>query len=227
MKRISGILLLMFLFCAATQAQKKNLKVVQFSGYAVTSDSLIGVPFVHITVLHTGRVATAGVDGFFSLPVLEGDTLYFTSVGYKTSEYIVPKGLADEKFWAIQLMTRSERYLHETVILPWRREDFHQVFMNTHPPKTDLERAQENLERERLAAMGEKLERDADEATEQNLRERSAQTYYYGQVPPQNIFNPLAWAEFIQAWKRGDFKNSNNNNNNNNNSNSDNNNDGQ
>jgi len=27
-----------------------------------------------------------------------------------------------------------------------------------------------------------------------------------GQVPPQNIFNPIAWAEFIQAWKRGDFK---------------------
>ena len=24
---------------------------------------------------------------------------------------------------------------------------------------------------------------------------------------PQNIFNPFAWGEFIQAWKRGDFKN--------------------
>jgi hypothetical protein len=22
-----------------------------------------------------------------------------------------------------------------------------------------------------------------------------------------NIFNPAAWSEFIQAWKRGDFKN--------------------
>jgi len=26
-------------------------------------------------------------------------------------------------------------------------------------------------------------------------------------VPPMNIFNPAAWSEFIQAWKRGDFKN--------------------
>jgi hypothetical protein len=35
----------------------------------------------------------------------------------------------------------------------------------------------------------------------------TAQKYtYQGQVPPQNIFNPMAWAEFIQAWKRGDFK---------------------
>ena len=25
-------------------------------------------------------------------------------------------------------------------------------------------------------------------------------------LPPQNIFNPFAWAEFIKAWKRGDFK---------------------
>ena len=28
----------------------------------------------------------------------------------------------------------------------------------------------------------------------------------HGQVPPQNIFNPIAWANFIDAWKRGDFR---------------------
>ena len=34
-----------------------------------------------------------------------------------------------------------------------------------------------------------------------------AQKYYYaGQAPPQNIFNVFAWAQFIEAWKRGDFK---------------------
>ena len=32
---------------------------------------------------------------------------------------------------------------------------------------------------------------------------------YQGQTPPMNIFNPAAWADFIQAWKRGDFKNKN------------------
>ena len=34
----------------------------------------------------------------------------------------------------------------------------------------------------------------------------AGKTYYAGQIPPMNIFNPFAWAEFVKAWKRGDFK---------------------
>ena len=30
--------------------------------------------------------------------------------------------------------------------------------------------------------------------------------YYRGQAQPITVFNPFAWAEFIKAWKRGDFK---------------------
>jgi hypothetical protein len=38
------------------------------------------------------------------------------------------------------------------------------------------------------------------------LKNIARKASYAGQNPPQNIFNPAAWAEFIQAWKRGDFK---------------------
>jgi len=31
-------------------------------------------------------------------------------------------------------------------------------------------------------------------------------SYFTAEEVPQNIFNPIAWAEFIEAWKRGDFK---------------------
>lgn len=166
----------------------------------------MGVPFAHITILNRGRVATAGPDGFFSFAAMEGDTLYFTSVGYKPSVYVIPNKLEIQKFSIIQLMTRSEIYLRETIILPWRREDFPLIFLNTRPPEDDLDRARRNLDRERLAELGEKLEADGREASVRNLRASSAKTYYYGQNTPQNIFNPLAWAEFIKAWKRGDFK---------------------
>jgi len=205
-KKIISIAFLLALFCGSTFEQKKSAKVIQFSGYTLTADSMMGVPFVHITIMHKGRVTMAGPDGYFSLAVMEGDTLYFTSIGYKPSVYIVPKGLEDEKFSVVQLMSKSELYIRETVIFPWRRENFHQVFMDTHPPEDDLDRAKKNLDRERLAALGEKLENDGPEAGEMALRARSAQTYYYGQVAPQNIFNPLAWAEFIKSWKRGDYK---------------------
>jgi hypothetical protein len=38
------------------------------------------------------------------------------------------------------------------------------------------------------------------------MQKQQQSLYYAGQTPPQNIFNPIAWAQFIEAWKRGDFK---------------------
>ena len=31
--------------------------------------------------------------------------------------------------------------------------------------------------------------------------------YYAGQYAPISLLNPVAWSQFIKAWKRGDFKN--------------------
>jgi hypothetical protein len=30
--------------------------------------------------------------------------------------------------------------------------------------------------------------------------------YHAGQLPPNNLLNPLAWASFIKAWKDGEFR---------------------
>ncbi len=205
-KKYLVTLLVAITFFSTVSAQAKQGKVIQFSGYALTADSLMGVPFVHITIMNRGRVATAGADGFFSFAAVEGDTLYFTSVGFKPWVYIIPKNLESDKFSMIQPMSKSEVYLRETIIFPWKRDNFHQVFMDTHPPEDALERARKNLERERLAALGQKLEPDGREASELSLQQQSANKYYYGQTPPQNIFNPLAWADFIKSWQRGDYK---------------------
>lgn len=187
-------------------AQKTEDKLIQFSGYALTADSLMGVPFAHITILNAGRVATAGPDGFFSFAAHEGDTLYFTSIGYKPGVYIIPRNLPTEKFSVIQMMTRTDYYLPTTVIYPWGdRKNFEQYFVDLRLPDDDLERARKNMDRERLAELGERLEYDGNEYADRSLRASSARTYYYGQTPPQSVFNPLAWAEFIKAWKRGDF----------------------
>ncbi len=206
MKRYNLIALLLLVFAFQAFSQKKDIKVIQFSGYVLTADSLIGIPFAHVTIMNRGRVAEAGPDGYFSFAAVESDTLYFTSVGFKPAVYIIPTKLEGDKYSVVQPMTRSVNYLPTTYIFPWRREDFHEVFMETHPPETDLERAKRNLDRERLAAAGAKLEPDGPSAAAQSLRASSAARYYYGQTAPQNIFNPLAWANFIQAWKNGDFK---------------------
>jgi hypothetical protein len=51
------------------------------------------------------------------------------------------------------------------------------------------------------------VEGDGGEATRMQFNKVANRAVYQGQVPPMNIFNPAAWADFIEAWKRGDFKN--------------------
>ena len=173
----------------------------------MASDSMMGIPFVHIGVKGTTRYGTARVDGFFSFAVAEGDTLIFTSIGYSPSVYIVPFHNEDNKISVIQLMNKHDYTYHDVVIYPWGDKDrFHDYFVHVKIPKTLQDIARANTDRQLLAAIGAALPVDGGEVSERVLQYNAAQYYYYGQQAPQNIFNPLAWADFIKALKNGDFK---------------------
>jgi hypothetical protein len=188
-------------------AQKGEKQLVQFSGFAMASDSMMGIPFVHIGVKGSSRVGTARMDGFFSFAVAEGDTLIFTCVGYKPSTYIVPSGNEDNKLSVIQLMNKDAVILRTVDIYPWGgKPGFHDYFVHVRIPKTLQDIARANTDRQLLAAIGASLPVDGGEVSERVLQYNAAQYSYYGEQAPQNIFNPLAWAEFIRALKNGDFK---------------------
>jgi hypothetical protein len=188
-------------------AQKKERPIVQFSGFVMSSDSMMGIPFAHLGMKGTSRGGSARADGFFSFAVNEGDTIIFTSIGYTPSTYVVPRNVEDNKLSTIIQMNRGSYQLPMPTIYYWgTRDKFPQAFRDARPPKDMQERALENTDRELLAALGQALPIDGGEAAQRYMQARAAQAYYYNQQAPQNIFNPLAWAEFIQALKRGDFK---------------------
>jgi hypothetical protein len=188
-------------------AQKKEIQLVQFSGFAMSADSMKGIPFVHISVKGTNRYGTARVDGFFSFAVAEGDTLIFTSIGYSPAAYVVPFGSEDNKVSVIQPMNKIAYSLPTVTLYPWGdRTQFPWAFVHTKIPKDMQQIAEQNTNRQLLAALGQSMPIDGGEATERYMQYQAAQYYYYNQQAPQNIFNPLAWAEFIKALKNGDFK---------------------
>jgi hypothetical protein len=93
------------------------------------------------------------------------------------------------------------------VIYPWPDPDyFTQEFlaMDVHDDLADL--AAENLSEKVLNQLREYLPSDGGEHTSLYLRQQSKNYYYEGQIRTPQIFNAFAWKEFIQAWKRGDFK---------------------
>lgn len=211
-KTLLYILFLFFLVPIVGKAQFETYKdsVVEVYGVVMSADSLKALPSVSIMVKGRNQGTISSEQGVFNIVVLKGDEVEFTSVGYKPKMVNIPKTLDGNQQSMIQLMVEDTVYLPATIIKKRpTREEFERDFVNTKVPNDDQEIARENLSEKNLRALMAAYPKDGREATNYYLKQNAQKYYSAGQLPPQNIFNPLAWAEFIKAWKRGDFKNKN------------------
>ena len=190
------------------EAQLSN-ELIQFSGMVLdgTNQDLIPVPFTNVLVKGEGRGTYSDFNGFFSLVVKKGDIVEFSAVGYESVNFEIPDSLEENRYSMVQLMTRDTINLPEAVIFPWpSRENFRLEFLAMDVTSEMQERAVRNLAQESLERMRNEVTRDGNENADYYLRQQSSSYYYIGQAPPMNIFNPIAWKKFFDAWKRGDFK---------------------
>lgn len=209
------IILLFFIGTASLTAQEDK-DIIQFSGMVLdgSNDELYPVPYTNILVKGKGRGTYSDLKGFFSIVVEAGDTIVFSAIGYKTVEYVIPTDLEDKRYSIVQLMTQDTINLPETVVFPWpSREHFKLEFLAMDVTPELQRRASENLAAETLAKMRNEVPTDGVENANFYLRQQSREFYHIGQQPPMNIFNPVAWKQFFDAWKDGDFKRQNNNSN--------------
>lgn len=191
----------------AASAQGVYDRIVQINGVTMTADSLRGVPGVVVVVKDKNRGVESSNAGVFSIVVYKGDTLQFSALGFRDKEYVVPENIEGHYLSMIQLMVQDTFYLPETIIrsLP-TKEQFDYAFKHWKIPDDKYEIARKNTDELTLRALAYILPKDGREnqAAYQNMQARDA--VYYGQVKPMNLFNPLAWADFYEAWKRGDFR---------------------
>jgi hypothetical protein len=198
-----------FLVPTAAKAQFETARdsVVQLYGVVMTADSLVGIPAVSIMVKGQNRGTISNADGVFSIVVLKGDQVEFTHVSYKTKTVTIPRNLEGSQHSVVQLMVADTVYLPATIIRPRPTpEQFARDFVNTKVPDDDIEIARQNTDAAKRRVLMRTVPGDGGEATALQFRNIANKAVYRGQVPPMNIFNPAAWAEFIDAWKRGDFK---------------------
>ena len=194
-------------FAAKAQFESFKDSVVQLYGVVMTADSLRGLPSVTVKLRNQNRGTYTNEQGVFSLVVLKGDIIEFTSVGFKPKVVTIPTNLEGNAFSIIQLMVVDTVYLPATIIKARpRREQFERDFVNTDVPADKIEVARQNTLTAQSRILQQSLPRDGGENSRNVQRQYAQQQSYNGQYRPQNIFNPIAWNEFIQAWKRGDFK---------------------
>lgn len=203
------LILPVFLFSNALMAQYES-DLIQLSGVVLTEDNdeLEPVPFANIAVKNTSRGTFTNMDGFFSIVVRKGETIQVTALGYRTAEYYIPDTLQDKRYTMFQVLSRdTSLMLPMAVIYPWPSRDHFNIEFLAMDVSNELSlRAKENLSERYMEALRRGLPADGGEAGSFYLRQQSRAYYHYGQMAPMNIFNPLAWAEFIKAWREGKFK---------------------
>lgn len=204
------VLFILFLCCIFKEIKAQYTKkdsVVQLYGVIMTADSLRAIPGASIIVMDRGRGTISNGDGVFSIAVLKGDKILFSCIGFKDKEIEIPANLKENQYSVIQLMINDTAYLPATILKPRpTRAQFERDFLNTTIPDDAYEIARQNTDEAKRRALIASLPADGREAVNYQLRQQANKYYYAGQIPPMNILNPMAWAEFIKSWKRGDYK---------------------
>ncbi len=208
MRRSFVTICLVLGFVLALMAQDQ-LKVVQFSGRVISLEKgkINRLMYTNIAVKGTSRGTTSDIDGFFSIPVRENETMLFSRIGYITTEYVIPEGIEGNLFSKDIIMQKDTVFLPEAFIYPWPDRDYFKIeFLALEIDNAFQELAEQNLAPDKIALLRQILPADGGEVSKLELQQAQQAYYYAGQARPMNIFNPLSWKKFIDAIKRGDFK---------------------
>ncbi|MBK7699356.1 MAG: carboxypeptidase-like regulatory domain-containing protein [Saprospiraceae bacterium] len=205
------ILSILFLGYGFLNAQKKDepIKVIEFSGKIVYDNNGNPEPlaYTNVAVKGTNRGTFTEYDGFFSLVALAGEIVVFSRIGFKTVEIKIPEVLTSDRYTWVQIMTVDDYVLPEAIIRPLpSKEHFKQEFLAIDITNELRENAMANLADEKLKEIRYSVPVDGRETSSLVIKQQARDYIYTGQMKPQNIFNPIAWKNFIDAWRRGDFK---------------------
>ncbi len=200
-------LVLFFSMAANAQFEKARDSVVQLFGVVMTADSLDGIPAVSVSIKGTKRGTITNNEGVFSIAALKGDIIEFSHISYLPGSVKIPDTLQGAQYSVVKTMVRDTAFLPVAIIRPRPTpEQFARDFVNVKVAEDELEILRKANTPEARRAYLAKLPYDGREATSRQLNNVFQKARYQGQVPPMNIFSPAAWMEFINAWKRGDFK---------------------
>jgi len=178
-------------------------RVIQLSG--VTMDTTTGpVPFVNIYVPAAGRGVKTNEVGFFSLPVLAGDSVVISSVGYQRQYYVVPYDAA-EYLTIFVSMVQDVTYLKEVEILPYPTEEvFKEAVLALNLPPEEIDK--KNLNAELLALMLKTTPMNGPLNQRYSLNQWAASQNDKFMPVTNPFLNPFNWVKFFNGLKKGNKK---------------------
>ena len=145
--------------------------------------------------------------GFFSFPLLIGDTCILRSQGFRPQKYIIPDD-GRESISVVLHMLADTSLLPEVEILPFPTEaDFKRAFLELKLPEGDLNRMRRNFDQGLLSRMQYNLGLDAKLNHQYFASQQSFNVVNQNFIPnTTQLLNPFAWGQFIKSVKKGELK---------------------
>ena len=187
-------------FCQASGRRH----VVQFTGVVFGSDSTEVISGVHVYIPKNGRGTTTNPYGFFSMPVLEGDSVVFRAVGYNRVYYVIPGHDKEASLKIVVYLEDDITFLEEVEIRPYPTESiFKEALIAMElPHQKEYNNIYQWLNSEYMA-LGYQYPPASPNANAQYLINLRQQAYINRYAPPANNFlTPFAWAQFINSLKK-------------------------
>jgi hypothetical protein len=205
--RLPVLLMALMLLVGLEQGvAQKQKRVIQLSGIVLDQDSVVALPGVHVYVPKAGRGTSTNAAGFFSMPVLVGDSVVVSSIGYQRQSYTVPNHPSDFLTVVVE-MVEDITYLKAITISPFPTEEvFKQAVLALNIPMDENQIDPKNINAELMALMARTAPMDAN----LNYKYYMDQTIagYTSKFQPQvNPFlNPFNWARFFKDLKKNKKK---------------------
>jgi hypothetical protein len=196
----------LFVFAAGSSAYAQAKRVIQLSGVILDEDSVAGMPGVHVYVPKAGRGTTSNNVGFFSMPVLVGDSIVISSVGYQRQHFIVPVD-APEYQTIVVPMVQDTVYLKTVVVMDFPTEEvFKEAILALNIPTDQTGIDQKNLNQELLALMLKTTPMDGYQNQRYYLNQWAGSSNDRFQPVTNPFLNPFNWAKFFTQLKNNKKK---------------------
>jgi hypothetical protein len=184
----------------------RDEELVQFSGIVRDLEHQ-PLPNVNIIILNERRGTTSDRRGMFSFVVHPNDTVLFSHLGFKGTIHVIPDSLAGQQYPADIFMVSDTFHLAEVRIYPWKTyHEFKEAFLALELPDDDQKRAYHNIELIKTQIRMNDFGPSPNINYREVMKQRYNELYTAGQYPYYTIFDPMRWAKFFEALKRGDFK---------------------
>lgn len=201
------VTLLSIVTCFATLdlfAQDEK-KIVQFTGVVIDTETDQGVPGVHIFAPKGGRGTTSNPYGFFSMAVLEGDSILISAVSFEKETIkipVLPKGKYN--FTVVISLKSDTTYLPELEVYPFPNEQiFKEAILALQlPNQQDLNNMQRSMDQRMLNRMYRNLSMDGNNNYQYYMSQLANANNQKYQTSSLSLLDPFAWNRFIKSLKK-------------------------